>query len=88
MKILVAIPKPPDNQPSSVGRWDKAIQTCDIQAGQMGVSDTTKIGEGVWQLTEESQLPMLGLVLAAATNEKFPYRVEFDGKAAAWKHEP
>jgi len=54
----------------------------------MGVSDTTKIGEGVWQLTEESQLPMLGLVLAAATNEKFPYRVEFDGKAAAWKHEP
>ena len=53
----------------------------------MGVPDTSKPSEGVWLLSQESQLPMLQIVVSLAGQEKFSYQVEFDGKPDKWKYE-
>lgn len=88
MQIIVSINRPPPHDLAAQEQWQKTVDTCEALLKQKGFADTKTLGPGVWLLSLESELPILGIVLFHAAEDKQSYRLIVVDEHLSWQCGP
>ena len=83
--ILVALTQPDTKDFSAVQRWNSAIDA--IKQKIPPSAEVEVLAEGVLLIRASSGLAALGISVAFAERDHFPYRVLFIESATEWKRE-
>jgi hypothetical protein len=88
MQIIVSINRPPPNDLAAQTRWQRTVDTCEVLLKQKGFAGSKTLGPGVWLLSLESELPVLGIVLFHAAEDKHSYRLIVVDERFSWQCAP
>jgi phosphoglycerol transferase MdoB-like AlkP superfamily enzyme len=88
MQIIVSINQPPASDTNAQTRWQNTVNTCETLIKQKGFATDASHTSGTWLLTSQSMLPILGIVLFHAEENKQTYQLSVMDERFSWKSGP